>query len=175
MEQVFTFMETANKYGFPIPILTLLIGGSIWLIFTAKWPERERFYYDLLGSLGRWKNSLSDRQGYYMEPGTEFRDSTISQLPRFKELISAGNTALASIREQVHIGRLFLSKNAVRHIEELIAEHWLIDEFDAICTSDYLDKVLPVVEKVYEAILADARKDLARGRYAALLGRLFLK
>jgi len=57
----------------------------------------------------------------------------------------------------------------------MISNHWLIATMDTICNRNDLDKTLPVVERAYEAILADARKDLKRNRYLALLNKFLPK
>jgi len=57
----------------------------------------------------------------------------------------------------------------------MIGNHWLIETMDTICNRNDLDKTLPVVERAYEAILADARKDFKRNRYLALLNKFLPK
>jgi hypothetical protein len=175
METILKYNETANKYGFPVPFVLLLIALGLWATFSASCSEREKYYYELLAAWGKWKNSLNDRREFYMEPGSEYRDDTIMALPGYQKYQTKGNEAFNTIRDQLPVARLFLSGKTTTLLDEMISDHWLIETMDAVCTSDYLDKTPPVVERAYEAILADAKKDLKRSRYLALLNKFLPK
>jgi hypothetical protein len=168
METISKNIELANKYGFPVPLILVLIGLGLWAAFQAKWTEREKYYYELLAALGKWKNSLADRLDYYMEPGSEYRDDAITVLPGFITLSAKGSEAAAVVRDQLPVARLFLDEKTVSMLDEMASEHWLISEMDAVCTQDYLEKTKKLVANTYVAVFTVAKKDLKRSRYLAL-------
>jgi hypothetical protein len=175
METILKLIEAANKYGFPIPLVLIILGLGLWATSIATWSEREKYYYELLAALGKWKNSLLDRSVYYMEPGSEFRDDSITTLPGFKNLSLSGQEALSSIRDQLTVARLFLSEKAVACMDKMVSEHWQISEMDAVCNADYLEKTLKLVTYTYDQIFLDAKKDLKRSRYLALVNKFLPK
>ena len=162
-------LAVVNQYGIAaILIILVMILIRIISSTSSKWPLREKYYLELLLNLGIWKNSLSDRLNYYSEPGSEYNDSHTNS-PGYVFHSQSATSALKVIRDQIHVGRIFLSKNSITAIETLIAEHWYINEHKAICNADYLTLTLEEVEKSYTAILADAQKDLKYSRYLELL------
>jgi hypothetical protein len=175
MEQLLKIIESANKYGFPVPLVLLILALGLWATFTMNWSEREKYYYELLAALGKWKNCLSDRTDYYMEPGSEYRDDTITVMPGFQSLGRKGSEASSTVRDQMTVARLFLSENTVAMLDEMLSEHWMISEMDAVCTKDYLDKTLELVTRTYNAVFSDAKKDLKRSRYLALVNKFLPK
>lgn len=94
METILKYIETANKYGFPVPLILLLVALGLWATFSASWSEREKYYYELLAALGKWKNSLNDRREFYMEPSSEYRDDTITALPGYQKYQTKGNESI---------------------------------------------------------------------------------
>jgi hypothetical protein len=175
MESIFKFVEEANKYGFPLGLMALLIVLGVWAAVFTRWPEREKYYLSLLGALGQWKTTLEDQQAYYIEPGSDYRDAEIMQREGFRTLMQKENAAQEVIREQLNTGRLYLPDTCVILLTELIGNQWQISEMEAVCYSDYLYKLSPLVEQAYDTILLRARKDLRKSRYLALANRLFTK
>lgn len=175
MEAIFKFIEQASKYGFPIPLALLVLGFGFWIASTTKWPEREKYYYHLLSSLGKWQDSLEALGDYYMEPGSEYRDDQISLKPRFKILMDKGTEAHEEIRQELHVARLFLSPHSVKLLEDMLGEHWFIQEMDAVCIADYLAKTVKLATCSYNAILFDAKKDLKRSKYLILINQFIPK
>lgn len=175
MEALLKFIESANKYGIPIPLIVLILGVAIWAALTVRWSEREKYYYGLLDALGKWKDSVTDRKDYYMEPGSEYRDATITVIPRFKALTTREAEAFNSLRDQLNVARIFLSEKSVTLLDGLLSDHWLICEMDALCTKDYLEKTEEVVSNAYSSLLLDAKLDLKRSRYLALMKKILAK
>jgi len=175
METILKYIEASSKYGFPIPLMLLLVAVGFWATSANSWSEREKYYYELLGALGKWKNSITDRQTYYMQPGSEYSDDTITAQTGFKSLSTKGSEALGIVRDQLPVARLFLSPNTIALLDDMLSDHWLIAEMDAVCMSDYLDKTLPLVKRAYDSVLADAKKDLKKSRYLALINKFLPK
>ncbi len=164
-----------NQYGIAaLLIISIIILIRIISSTSSNWPLREKYYLELLLNLGIWKNSLSDRLDYYSQPGSEYNDGYTNS-PRYIFLSESATSALKVIRNQIHVGRIFLSKKSIAAVDKLIAEHWYINEHRAICNEDYLMLTLEEVEKSYIAILSDAQKDLKRNRYLELLKNVALK
>jgi hypothetical protein len=173
--EMLKYIETANKYGFPVPLALLLIALGLWATFSASWTEREKYYYELLAALGKWKNSLADRLDYYVEPGSDYRDASITVMPGFQSLNAKGNEASAAVRDQLPVARLFLAEKTATILDEMLSDHWLISEMDAVCNQDYLEKNIKIVNSTYDAVFAAAKKDLKRSRYLALVNKFLPK
>lgn len=168
-------VDLANHYGISLLlILAIVFALRIILSSPGRWTEREHYYYELLKNLGIWKNSLSDRLDYFQEPGSEHNESH-TQTPYFQERSSQANFALQSIREQINVSRIFLSKRSIQIIDELISEHWYIREHGAINTKDYLKSTYKVVDKAYQSILNDASKDLKQSRFLTVVRKTLSK
>ncbi|WP_316838933.1 hypothetical protein [Pedobacter gandavensis] len=168
-------VELANHYGISLLlILVIVFGLRIVLSSTEKWSEREHYYYELLKNLGIWKNSLSDRLDYFQQSDSEY-DELHTKTTHFQEKSAKAILALQSIREQINVSRIFLSKQSIHIIDELISEHWFIKEHEAINTSDYLRSTYEIVDNAYQSILADASKDLRRSRFLAIIKKVLSK
>ena len=110
-----------------------------------------------------------------MKPGSDYRDVEIMKRNGFKKLMQTENAAQEVIRVQINTGRLYLPDSCVILLTELMGNQWQISEMEAVCYSDYLHKLSPLVEQAYDAILIWAKKDLQKSRYLALANRLFTK
>jgi len=166
-------LEWANTHGFPIPLLILLIVVYVFERSRIHWDSRQTYYLDILKQLGTWKNSLSDRLGYYQEPGSEYRTEHL-KTEHYKSLMEKSGNAFQNVRESLHISRLFLATSSLDALDRLISEHWVIAEHGAISDEDYVSSTYVEVEKAYEQLLKDARADLKKGRYAQLFKSLNL-
>jgi hypothetical protein len=168
-------IELANHYGISLLlILAIVFAVRVILSSPGKWTEREHYYYELLKNLGIWKNSLSDRLDYFQQPGSEY-DESHTQSVYFQDRSTKASSALQSIREQINVSRIFLSKQSIQIVDELIREHWFITEHRAINISDYLSSTYEIVDNAYQLILADASKDLQRSRFLAVLKKVLSK
>ncbi|WP_367866966.1 hypothetical protein [Pedobacter sp. WC2423] len=168
-------VNLANRYGISLLlILSVLFTIRIVISSQARWSEREKFYYDILKNLGIWKDSLSDRLDYYQQPGSEY-DTEHENKPYFLARSEQGRNAYQNIREQVNIGRIFLSDKSIADLEDLIGEYWVIREHRAVSTLDYLQLTSDIVRKTYSSILQDAKRDLNKSRYLELLKKVVAK
>jgi len=168
-------VELANRYGISLLlILAIMFGLRIILSSPGKWTEREHYYYELLKNLGIWKNSLSDRLDYFQQPGSEYGESH-KHSAYFQDRSTKASSALQSIREQINVSRIFLSKQSIQIVDELIREHWFIEEHKAMNISDYLSSTYEIVDNAYQSILADASKDLQRSRFLEVVKKVLSK
>jgi hypothetical protein len=168
-------IEAANRLGLPIPLIILIFGLYLILSLRAdRWTEREKYYYEIIKSLGIWKNSLADRLDYYQEPNSSYNDDHTNNT-HFERLSEKGSLALEALRDQFNVAKIFLSANSISAVEKMMSEHWYIKEHKAICKMDYLEASFKVSESAYESILKDAKCDLNKSRYAAILKNVFTK
>jgi len=123
-----------------------------------QWSRREKYYMQLLSSLSQLKVSLEDRSEYFDEPGSVF-DTSRSESERFRKLVTSGDEAMASVRQQVGPASVFLSAGAAAALNDLIREHWHTTQ-DSVCTADYTNAALALVTKAYTAVLEEARNHL---------------
>lgn len=149
--------------GAAASLAAVWIQGRHWLTQQA-WSNRERHYMDLLASLTTLKLSLEDRRAYYAQPGSE-HDTSIPDGAHFNELSRTADAARRRLREKLGPASVFLSADAVGVLEKLLHDHWNTSE-SSICTADYLDSALPVVEAAYSAVLKEAKHELAGARSA---------
>lgn len=134
------------------------LSGRTWLT-QQQWEIRETHYVGLLTHLTKLKLSLQDRYAKYSSPGSEY-DQEISETPHFQRLERIGSEAYQAIRELIGPASIFLSAKAIDALEALVREHWDVAEH-SICTADYVATALKLVRVAQEAVLVEARKDLA--------------
>ena len=168
-------VNLANRYGISL-LLILSVFFIIRIVISsqARWSEREKFYYDILKNLGIWKDSLADRLDYYQHPGSEY-DTEHENRPHFLARNEQARNAYQSIREQVNIGRIFLSDKSIADLEDLLGEYWVINEHKAISTLDHLQLTSEIVRKTYNSMLQDAKRDLNKSRYLELVKKFVAK
>jgi hypothetical protein len=152
---------------------SIFIVYKIAMASSSRWSEREQSYYVLLQNLGSWNNSLSDRLNYYIEPGSENKDDP--NTVHFRESQMKGVVAYQNIRNQLDIGRIFLSNTATNAVEELLGNYWYIAEYGALCTADYLRQTKKEVQKAYDIILIEAKRDLTKNRRLKFVQKLVSK
>jgi hypothetical protein len=129
-----------------------------WLT-QQQWSIRERHYMSLLQHLGRLKMSLSDRSSYFIEPGSEHNEK-LTENEYFQSLSRAGHESYQAIRELIGPASVFLSSKAIASLEQLVHGHWHAAEF-SICTAEYVSGSLTLVDCAYQAVLAEAKNELA--------------
>lgn len=155
-----------GTFGMAVFVVYKLIKAS-----SSSWSDREQNYYVLLHNLGNWKNSISDRLNYYQEPGSWHKDEPESH----NEYREKGSLALENIREQLGTARIFLSEKSTNTIEELLGNHWYISEYGARSVADYLHQMSDEVQKTYDVILHDAKRDLSKNRKLMFMQKLVTK
>lgn len=123
-----------------------------------KWAIRERHYVDLLSQLTILRLSLSDREDYFAQPGSE-HNATIDDTEHFKKLRALGDAAYERLRVSVGSAAIFLSDDALKLLQCLERDYWNATE-SSICTADYTTQARQLVEKAQAAVLGEARREL---------------
>lgn len=123
-----------------------------------QWAIREQHYMNLLSHLMKLKISLQDRDAYYLRPGSE-HDENLSKSESFQRLAQVGYESYQSIRELIGPASVFLSPKAIQSLEQLVREHWQIQEF-SVCTAEYILDALKLVDDAQLLILTEARSEL---------------
>lgn len=132
--------------------------GNAWRI-QQQWSAREQYYSKLLTHLHYFRLVLDDLSDYYMEPGGEHTpDSEMGE--RFQRLQSDASTSFTEVERLLGPAALFLSSEAVASLRKLIAEHWGLANFDAICTADYVSGATKLASAAYDQVLKEARVHL---------------
>lgn len=167
-QSINTLMPYLNFGTFAIMVFVAI---KIVLASSSRWSDREQNYYVLLHNLGNWKNSISDGLEYYQEPGSWNKDEP----ERHKEYRAKGSLAREKIREQLSTARVFLSDKSTNTIEELLGNHWYISEYGATSVADYLRQMSDEVQRTYDVILHDAKKDLSKNRRLRFMQKLLTK
>ncbi|SMC40544.1 hypothetical protein [Chryseobacterium sp. YR221] len=164
-------IELINHYGTTgILLCSFYIVYKIITASSSKWSEREQSYCILLESLGAWQNSLTDRLNYYQEPGSWHSEDPKSS--SFQENQLKGVVAYENIRKQMSVSRIYLSNNSRNVVEKLLSDYWYISEHKAVCTGDYLNLTLREVQKAYDVLLNEAKKDLSKSKQLKFIQKL---
>lgn len=137
------------------------LSSKQWLSH-QQWTIREARYAELLSHLTKLRLSLGDRNSYFMEPGSE-HNSSLSNGAHFTELSRKGHDSYQAIRELIGPAAIFLSRPTIDALEKLVRGYWNVAEFSA-CTAEYVSEALELVEVAYEAVLSEARNELAHSQ-----------
>jgi hypothetical protein len=137
------------------------LSRKFWLS-QQQWAIREQHYMSLLTNLTTLKNSLLDQSSYYIQPGSE-HDQSIPDSPHFQELSRRAYKSYQSIRELMGPAAIFLSSSAIEALEDLVKEHWHVENFSS-CTEEYVSGALKLVETAHAVILAEARNQLLQAQ-----------
>ena len=137
------------------------LSGSAWRS-QQQWSAREHYYSKLLTHLHQFRLALDDLSDYYMEPGGEHApDSEMGE--RFQKLRSGASASFAEVERLLGPAALFFSSQAVASLTKLFAEHWGLENFDAVCTADYVSGARKLAAEAYDQVLKEARTQLGIG------------
>jgi hypothetical protein len=137
------------------------LSRKFWLS-QQQWAIREQHYMNLLKQLTLLKNSLLDQSTYYIQPGSE-HDQSIPENPHFQNLSQNAFKSFQAIRELMGPAAIFLSGNAIGALDQLVKEHWHVENFSS-CTEEYVSGTLKLVEAAHSVILAEAKSQLAHAQ-----------
>lgn len=112
----------------------------------------------LLEHLTVLRNTLLDRNDYYLEPGSE-HDDKHTHTEHFQELTLRGSESYRTVRDLIGPAAVFLSDKSRSAIQELTSEYWHLTEFSS-CKAEYLDSTMKLVDVAYSAVLQEAKSDL---------------
>jgi hypothetical protein len=123
-----------------------------------QWAVREQHYMSLLSHLTKLRLSLEDRASYFEQPGSE-HDQSIPSGAGFSRLTQVGYESYQAIRELIGPASVFLSRDAIDSLEQLVRDHWDVAGFSS-CTEEYVRKSHRLVELAQAAVLLEARAEL---------------
>ncbi len=127
-----------------------------------QWSVRERQYGEILSHLTKLRISLDDRAEYFQEPGSEHSEVEFKN-PRFQDLAKKGYASQQAIRELLGQAAIFLSSKSIERLEHLAREHRNLAEY-SMCTADYVAEAGALVSEAYEAVLLEAKTELAHAQ-----------
>jgi hypothetical protein len=160
LENLLQLVKVANDYGFPLPVIVVIF--FLYKIIISKinwWTKRENYYKITLTNLGNWREGLSTGLDWFIEPGSEYNND-FHKSRSYTIYYEYSIPAQKALKENMHFGRLFLSEDSVKSIDELFNMEWYLANIDSSCTKEYLEKTLAAVESTYHSILKDAAIDL---------------
>ncbi len=134
------------------------LAKGTWL-HQRRWNLKEKYYSRLLEALYNLKLSLSARLDHYMNPGSEYRDSEMSEGEHFKRQSRIGAEALNKIQQLHGPSEMVISERAIEALERFYSSDWNASNFSA-CNKEYLDVVYASAEEAYKIVLEEARLEL---------------
>ncbi len=164
------FLQWANGYGIPIPVIAAAVIFYVFLRRGMKWSSRQSYYIDMLKQLGIWEDTLADRLDYCREPDSPYQADPDNE--HFRGLVSKGYKAFTAFKELLPMARIFLSVESMRDLDHLISEHWSIKEFETASEADYLQRTSEEVKAAYAKLLGHAKADFKRSQYLQVVRSL---
>lgn len=166
------FRDLINQLGIiSILIILLFFFYRVLSAASSKWSQREKTYYKILQSLGKWKDSLMDRLEYYIEPSSGYDDKH-TETENYKNKDIIGADAYNEVRDHLHVAPIFLSNKTIEKLENLLREYYVISEHRAVTKEDYLKQSYKLVNETYSSILQSAKYDLKRSKYLEIIKKL---
>ena len=133
--------------------------GHAWRT-QQQWAAREQYYVKLLTHLYHFKLALEDLSEYFMEPGSgHLHDSERGE--RFKDLMSVASSSYSETKRMIGSAAVYLSPKAALSLDTLFKEHWHLANFDAMCSSDYVEGAQTLAAVAYTQILNEAKEQLS--------------
>jgi len=160
LENLLQLVKVANDYGFPLPVIAVLF--LLYKLIISKinwWTKRENYYKITLTNLGNWREGLSAGLDWFIEPGSEYNND-FRKSKSYAKYFEYSIPAQKALKENMHFGRLFLSEDSVKSIDELFSIEWYLANIDSSSTKEYLEKTLAAVVSAYDSIFKDAASDL---------------
>jgi hypothetical protein len=134
------------------------LSGRSWLS-QQQWSARETLYRDLLGQLYIFRNLLLELSEFYLHPGSE-QTPDDKMGPAFENVRARAKSASIEVFRSLGVAAMYLSPEALASLDKLRVEHWHLESFDAVSTSDYVHEAIKLASEAYENVLAEAKQHL---------------
>lgn len=142
------------------------LSNRTWLT-QQQWIIREQKYSELLKYLTKIQMAIHEQQDYFTEPYNPHDAKwmqSISENSNFKRLGQRMIEAEELLRELIGPASVFLSDKTIASLHRLQAEIHGIANFTAQHLGEYVEETRKVVDAAYEAVLQEARNELAHHR-----------
>lgn len=139
------------------------LSNRTWLL-QQQWAIREQKYAELLKYLTKFRVAIHGQEEYFMEPYDPHDSAwmrSVSENSNFKKLDQRIIEANEALRELIGPASIFLSDKTIAALNEMEAENFGIANFSALHLGDYVEETRKVVDAAYEAVLQEARSELA--------------
>lgn len=147
------------------------LSSRVWLL-QQQWAIREQKYAELLKYLTKLRLARRSQDEYFIEPydpHDQKRMSSISEDSNFKKLGTIATEAEEALQELIGAASIFLSDKTICALNDMHSENYGIANFSAMHLGEYVSETRKVVEAAYDAVLQEARSELALHRSAAHL------
>jgi len=146
------------------------LSSRTWLL-QQQWGIREQRYAELLTHLTKFRIALHDQEEYFMEPYNphdEERMRSVRDDDHFQMLRQRALEANHALRELVGPASIFLSSKTIAALAQMHSDHFGIANFGAMHLGEYVAETRKVADAAYEAVLTEARTELAHAESDAL-------
>ncbi len=151
-------LEQVKKTTHETESIKVELSRGNW-INQQQWMLRERYYAGLLDGLYTLKSSLESLQTWYIEPGSEHRDTEFEKTESFQKMLGNARRALGKIKELHGPAELVISGPAINALEDFYDEYWSASEF-SMCNSDWLERAYGCAQKAHSEVLRQAKLQL---------------
>jgi hypothetical protein len=142
--------------------------SRVWLL-QKQWGIREQKYAELLQQLTKFRMAIHGQDEYFMEPYDDHDQKfmrSVSENGKFQKLGTVIIEADEALRELVGPASIFLSDKTIAALSEMHIKKYEIANFSATHLGEYVAETRKVVDAAYEAVLQEARSELAHHHFA---------
>lgn len=144
------------------------LSNRTWLL-QQQWAIREQKYAELLKYLTKFRVAIHEQQEYFTEPydphDAKWMQS-ISENSNFQTLGQRIIEADEVLRELIGPASIFLSDKTIAALNQMQSDNYGIANFSAQHLGEYVEETRKVVDAAYDAVLQEARSELAHHRSA---------
>lgn len=145
------------------------LSNRTWLL-QQQWAIREQKYAELLKYLTKFRLAIREQHEYFSEPYNPHDAKwmrSVSENSNFQKLGQRIIEADEALSELIGSASIFLSDKTIAALNQMQAENYGIANFSALHLGEYVEETRKVVDAAYEAVLKEARSELAHHRSAS--------
>ncbi|HDL7734748.1 hypothetical protein [Yersinia enterocolitica] len=139
--------------------IKLALANNNW-VDQQHWSIREKYYNQLITHLSNWRAALSDRNSYYMTPGSE-HDSSIEDSEGYRKLVERCSESRKEVKGLIGPTLIFLSEETIEALNKLFGDIWMIEE-TVVSESDIAMDKFKLIDSTRNIILDEARRELRK-------------
>jgi hypothetical protein len=168
-EQFNTILSQLRQTTEATESIKVSLSSRTWLL-QQQWGIREQHYAELLTQLTKFRMALHDQDEYFVEPYHPHDEKWMQSVrdnSKFQMLGQRASEANQALRELVGPASIFLSDKTIVLLTQMQSDHYGIANFSAMHLGEYVAETRKVIDAVYEAVLVEARTELAHHRSVA--------
>lgn len=165
-EQFDTILTQLRQATKATESIKVILSSRTWLL-QQQWGIREQHYAQLLTHLTKFRIALHDQEEYFTEPYNPHDSAwmqSVSDNSNFQMLGQRANEASQALREIIGPASIFISNKTTMALTMMQSDHYGIANFGAMHLGEYVAETRKIVDAVYEAVLVEARTELAHHR-----------